>query len=237
MAVLAIAVLSLTTAPAFAQPSPSEANTAFQANILPSLDIPYVSGSIKMDGLLDEPMWQEASVAANFSESNPSERAVPEIGIRALMAYDESHLYIAYIIEDDPEDIRARLSDRDQIWQDDYAGILLDTNGDGQVVYFISANPLGIQGDTRSNGDNEDESFDLIYDSAGTITPTGYQIEMAIPFRSLRFPEADIQEWRATFWITRPREDRYTYSWTRSNFQDSTRVRSRIIRVMALSPW
>lgn len=214
MLVLALSAFS-GPSDAVAQPSPSDegAVSSFRANVQPSLDVPFVSGKVVLDGLLDEPMWRDAAQAVNFSESNPAERALPPIGIRTLVAYDEDNLYVAYIIEDDPSEIRANFSDRDHIWQDDYAGMLLDTNGDGQTVYFISANPYGIQGDTRSNGHNEDESFDLIYESAGQITEHGYQIEMAIPFRSLRFPEADIQEWRATFWITRPREDRNTYSW------------------------
>ncbi len=185
----------------------------FQANIKPEMDIPFVESPVVLDGELDDVIWDHAAVASNFSESNPAERGEPEIGMKALMAYDAEYLYVAYIIQDNPDEIRAHISDRDRIWQDDYAGMLLDTNGDGQVVYFIAANAFGIQGDTRSNGNNEDVSFDLIYESAGRITNTGYQVEMAIPFRSLRFPEADIQEWRATFWITRPREDRFTYSW------------------------
>lgn len=72
----------------------------------------------------------------------PRGTSTPPIGVRTLIAYDENNLYVAYIIEDDPEDIRYHLSDRDQIWHDDYAGMLLDTNGDGQVIYFIAANPL-----------------------------------------------------------------------------------------------
>lgn len=212
-AIAAVLAFSVSAAHAQASRGFSAPDMPFQANVEPLLDIPYVESPIKVDGLLDEALWQTAAVAANFSESNPTERGVPDIEMKALVAYDSENLYVAYIIKDNPDEIRARWSDRDQIWQDDYAGMLLDTNGDGQVTYFISANPLGIQGDTRSAGDNEDESFDLIYASAGTITDAGYQVEMAIPFRSLRFPEADIQEWKATFWITRPREDRFTYSW------------------------
>jgi len=206
----------------FAQPSPGDDPAAgtFRANILPSLTIPRISSSVIIDGNLDEYMWQTAAVATNFSESFPEERALPPIGVRTLVAYDENNLYVAYIIEDDPKDIRHHLSDRDQIWQDDYAGMLLDTNGDGQVTYFIAANPLGIQGDTRSGNGNEDISFDLIYESAGQLTETGYQVEMAIPFRSLRFPSAEEQVWRATFWITHPREDRNTYSWAGINRDD-----------------
>ena len=210
---LAPGVPGASSAHAQTSSEPTKPDLPFVANEEPLLDIPFVESPIRMDGVLDEALWQSAAIASNFSESNPTERGVPDIGMKALVAYDTEFLYVAYIIKDNPDDIRARLSDRDQIWQDDYAGMLLDTNGDGQVTYFISANPLGIQGDTRSAGHEEDESFDLIYSSAGTITDSGYQIEMAIPFRSLRFPEADIQEWKATFWITRPREHRYTYSW------------------------
>jgi hypothetical protein len=91
--------------------------------------------------------------------------------------------------------------------------MILDPNGDGQSLYFIAANPLGIQGDTRISPNNEDVGFNLIYKSEGRITDTGYQVEMAIPFKSLRFPNKDVQTWRATFWITHPRESRNTYSW------------------------
>ena len=223
LALLTVVSLSIfTPEQAFAQPSPDDdaSNSSFRPNVQPNLNIPLVSGAVNVDGNLDEALWQTAAVATNFSENYPDEQALPPIGIRALMAYDEENLYIAYIIEDDPELIRYNLSDRDQIWQDDYSGILLDTNGDGQVTYFIAANPLGIQGDTRSGNGNEDVSFDLIYESAGQLTDTGYQIEMAIPFRSLRFPKADIQEWKATFWITHPREDRNTYSWAAMNRDD-----------------
>lgn len=207
------------TVTAFAQPSEMsasnvEAPTPFKPNVAPRLDVPEISGKISIDGTLDEAAWATAAMATNFTEFQPNENGKPPIGIKTYMAYDSENLYVAYVIQDDPLTIRAHLNDRDQIWQDDYAGMLLDTQGDGQVTYFISSNPYGIQGDTRSAiGQQEDMGFDLIYDSAGKITETGYQIEMAIPFRSLRFPKADIQEWKATFWITRPRGDRSQYSW------------------------
>ena len=188
-------------------------STTFEPNVKPRLSIPMISSKISIDGVLDEAGWREAAIATNFSENFPNEQARPPIGIKTFMAYDRENVYIAYVIQDDPAKLRAHMNDRDQIWQDDYAGILLDTNGDGQVTYFIAANPLGIQGDTRASGNQEDVSFDVIYDSAGQITKDGYVVEMAIPFRSLRFPQQDVQEWKATFWITRPREDRSQYTW------------------------
>lgn len=183
-------------------------------NFLPELQVPRVDVTdVQADGVLDESIWARAAVATGFSENFPDEQAEPPIGIEARMAYDSENLYVAYIIEDDPGRIRVNMSDRDQIWQDDYAGFILDTNGDGQVQYFVAANPYGIQGDTRMGNGNEDVSFDLIYYSGGRLTDTGYQIELVVPFRSLRFPAADEHEWRLTHWITHPRESRNTYTW------------------------
>jgi hypothetical protein len=192
----------------------------FVPHFLPELNVPRVTGTVSADGVLDERIWSRAAVATGFSENFPNEQAEPPIGIKALMAYDDDNLYVAYVIEDDPEDIRANMSDRDQIWKDDYAGFILDTNGDGQVTYFIAANPLGIQGDTRTGNGNEDVSFDLIYYSGGQITDTGYQVELVIPFRSLRFPAADVHEWRLTHWITQPRDSRNQYTWAAIDRED-----------------
>ncbi|NNF02955.1 MAG: carbohydrate binding family 9 domain-containing protein, partial [Rhodothermales bacterium] len=183
-------------------------------NFLPELTVPRVEAAdVRADGFLDEPIWSRAAVATGFSENFPEEQAEPPIGIKAFMAYDAENLYVAYIIQDDPKRIRVNMSERDQIWQDDYSGFILDTNGDGQVTYFIAANALGIQGDTRSGNGNEDVSFDLIYYSGGQVTETGYQVELVVPFRSLRFPPGEEHSWRLTHWITHPRESRNTYTW------------------------
>jgi len=220
---LLLAVLLLEPASAQAQLSSPDkdlvqtghetASAEFVPLFEPEARIPRVSDGPVLDGDLSDAVWQRAERTTRFSETFPDEHARPPIGIKAWMAYDDENLYVAYEIKDDPALIRARFSDRDAIWQDDYAGFMLDTNGDGQTVYFIAANPYGIQGDTRSSPQGEDASFDMIYSSAGTITDDGYIVELAIPFRSLRFPERDVQAWRFTHWITHPREARNRYSW------------------------
>ena len=218
--ILAWALCALLITPrAGAQPfanGPTVENNAadvFTPNVLPSLSLTHIATPIIIDGDLDDAGWRGAARAVNFSETFPGDQTQPSIDITAYLAYDDDNLYVAYVIEDDPAAIRANLSDRDAIWQDDYAGMILDPNGDGQSLYFIASNPLGIQGDTRISPNNEDMGFNLIFKSEGKITDTGYQIEMAIPFKSLRFPNTDVQTWRATFWITHPRESRNTYSW------------------------
>ena len=209
----------LSVQPAYAQLSRSSsdapAGTVFTPNIDPSVHVTRIeSGMITIDGVLDDAGWRQAAIATNFSETFPGDQTKPPIEIETYLAYDESNFYIAYVIKDDPSAVRSNFSDRDQIWSDDYSGMLLDTNGDGQQMYFIAANPKGIQGDTRiSNSSGEDVNFNVVYTSEGMVTDQGYQIEMAIPFRSLRFPNREEQVWRATFWITHPRDSRNTYSW------------------------
>ena len=199
--------------PSLSQDGPSGSNTVFAPAFKPSLDISPARGEITLDGKIDDAGWRNAARFTNFSETFPDERARPPIDIAAYMAYDDDHLYIAFRIDDDPAAIRANYSDRDQIWQDDYVGIALDTNGDGQEVYFIASNPLGIQGDTRISRNDEDLGFNLVYSTEGRITDQGYEVEMKIPFRSLRFPQTSVQSWRANIWITHPRDSRNTYSW------------------------
>ena len=195
-------------------PDPDE---PFAPNIKPSLFVTPSSGGITIDGQLDDPGWSNASVATNFAENFPDQMAKPPIEMKGYLTFDETHLYAAFEIWDDPDAIRANFSDRDEIWNDDYVGLILDINNNGREMYFIASNPLGIQGDTRISPNNEDLGFDVVYKSEGRITDSGYIVEMAIPFRSLRFPDTAAQSWRATFWITHPRDSRNQYTWSAIN--------------------
>jgi hypothetical protein len=194
----------------------------FVPNVKPEIAAPIqVSEGIKIDGVLDDAEWRRAAVATNFSETFPGDQTQPPIGITALITYDSENLYVGFRIEDDPAIIRASLTDRDNIWQDDYVGLLLDTYASNSWAYFIAANPFGIQGDTRIvQGGNEDLGFNLVFHSEGRITEDGYEVEMAIPFRSLRFPNAETQNWNMNFWITHPRASRSTYSWAAMDRND-----------------
>jgi hypothetical protein len=191
------------------------AQETFKPKIQPSLTVPRVSGEVKIDGTFDEPIWRQAVVADGFSETDPGDLIKPPVDSRALIAYDEHHLYVALIALDDPATIRYHLRDRDNIFRDDYFGIMLDTYGDASWGYELFVNPLGIQGDLRMHSDgNEDMTFDLIWESKGIVTDSGYQVEIAIPFASLRFPNKELQTWRANFWRDRQRDVRRRMSWS-----------------------
>jgi hypothetical protein len=221
----ALLVLGVPLRPALPQSVDTAAagdSVVFRPNVRPTLQVPPAPGPIDLDGGLDDPGWAGAARATNFAEHFPNEQAMPPVQSEVWVTYDRDNLYLAFIAYDDPKSVRASLCDRDEIWNDDYFGILLDTYGDASWAYFLFANPLGVQGDTRfSNNAGEDESFDIIFHSEGKVTDSGYQIEMAIPFKSLRFPDREVQSWRATFWRTWPRESRAQHTWAALDRDDA----------------
>ena len=107
---------------------------------------------------------------------------------RVYLAHDATTLYVAFVCVDrNPTAVRARLSKRDAIAQDDQVVLLLDTFHDRQRAYLFAVNPLGIQADAMvSEGRDDDYSFDAVWRSTGRLRPDGYAVLMAIPFKSLR---------------------------------------------------
>lgn len=197
-------------------PDASVTRGRFTPKVKPEAFVQRATRPIAIDGVLDDEGWCDAQYITGFTEVQPGDQEQPPVSTEVLVAYDEAHLYLAFIAhDDDPTAIRASLRNRDQIFQDDFIGIILDPYGDAAQAYEIFVNPLGIQGDLlMSSTSGEDIGFDLVYASDGQITEQGYQVEMAIPFSSLRFPDRTVQTWRATFIRTRPRGSREQYSWS-----------------------
>ncbi|MCP4584206.1 MAG: carbohydrate binding family 9 domain-containing protein [candidate division Zixibacteria bacterium] len=196
-------------------PVTAGADGSYQPVYNPTMEVSKLRGTINIDGDLDDSGWQTAAKADNFAEHTPGDQTQPPVNTEALITYDDDNLYVAYICYDDPTTIRASFAERDRgIWQDDNICFLLDTYGNGTWAYELNVNPYGIQGDHLwSQYGGEDVGYDLIWESAGKITDKGYQIEMAIPFSSLRFPNKEKQVWKIDFWRNHPREVRRQYSW------------------------
>ncbi len=223
---MVIAGASVTVAvPASAQMAigpASPAGAEFKPNVTPTLTLSRAPSKIVIDGSLNDAGWVGAAKAVNFTEFFPDEAAAPDVQSEVWVTYDQEHLYLAFLAYDDPRGIRASLRDRDEMWSDDYFGILLDTYGDAAWAYYLFANPRGVQGDSRfASAGGEDDGFDIIYLTEGLVTDSGYQLEMAVPFASLRFPNRAVQTWRATFWRTRPRTSREQHSWAAIDRDDS----------------
>lgn len=152
--------------------------------------IPKVTSKVKVDGILDEDIWQEALVLGLNYEVEPGYNIKPPVKTQVLMAYGSNHLYVAFRADDpDPSAIRARFTDRDKIWDDDYVGIVLNTFNDSRRSYNFYCNPHGIQADRVQVLKEEitGEEWDAIWNAAGRIHEGGYIVEMDIPFNVLRF--------------------------------------------------
>ena len=180
----------------------------------PVLEITRIQNEIIIDGDLTDFEWGQAKGTSYFVEIEPGENIIPPEKTEVKVAYDDQNLYVAFWAFADPKDIRASFQKRDQAWMDDWVAIFLDTYGDANTGTMIGANPYGIQMDAKNNGGgNDDPTFDLVYESKGKITDKGYQVEMAIPFSSLSFPNKDVQEWKIGFYRSLPREKRSQIVW------------------------
>jgi len=162
-------------------------------------DIPKTDLKIDINGSLDEKAWEDALKFTLDIEVMPAENVPAPVKTECYLIYDTNHFYVGCRASDpEPEKIRAYLSDRDDAWQDDNIGLLIDTFNDQNRAFAFFVNPLGIQGDEimSKGGSEEDMSWDAIWDSAGQITDFGYVVEIAIPFRSLQFqPSKEKQTW------------------------------------------
>ncbi len=176
--------------------------------------IPRSEGvEVVIDGKLDEGHWRAAAVVSLPYETRPAENQPAPVETEALVFYDTSYLYVGFRARDpNPKAIRAHLTDRDTAWNDDWVGVVLDTFNDERRAVEFFANPYGVQMDLFNDdvNDNESDSWDAIWDSAGRITESGYEVEMAIPFHQLRFPSgAQQQIWGVDFVRNYPRNDRH----------------------------
>lgn len=98
----------------------------FEPKIKPEFQISRAAGVIEIDGRLDDPGWKGVARVTGFTEIQPDEQAEPRVRTEALVAYDDAHLYLGFIAHDDPKRVRASLRDRDEMFQDDWVGVILD---------------------------------------------------------------------------------------------------------------
>jgi hypothetical protein len=141
-----------------------------------------------IDGVLDDPVWAQAPSETGFKTWRPDFEKDMQEKTFVYYAYDRENLYFAYRCYDrEPAKIKASITARDTIRYDDWICLNLDTFNDQQSLYSFYVNPLGIQGDSRFEGNQEDHTIDFVWYSAGRIDAEGYTIEVRIPFKSLRY--------------------------------------------------
>jgi hypothetical protein len=178
-----------------------------------------IEGQIRLDGLIDEPAWENIEPFPQFRHSpdfgqEPSERTV------ALMGFDDDYLYLAGSLYDsDPEKAFCYSKDRDtQNPSNDFFGVFIDTFNDKENALGFLTTPAGIRWDAHVYNDavmhGPDNfpvnfSWNTFWDVAVATNDQGWFVEMRIPLSSLRFQDMDgrvvmgLIIWR---WIARKNE-------------------------------
>ncbi|HEV3467826.1 MAG TPA: DUF5916 domain-containing protein [Pyrinomonadaceae bacterium] len=149
-----------------------------------------------IDGKMDEEVWQTAAVFKDFVQYRPVDLVAPTKPTEVRIGYDAKTLYIAFHAFDEPDKVRATVAKRDNVFNDDWVGVWLDTFNDGRRSYELIFNPLGVQADAIfTEGVSEDFSVDIVHESKGSVVSDGYVVEIAIPFKSLRYTAGKDKLW------------------------------------------
>lgn len=188
------------------------------------------NAEVTVDGRLDEAAWREAAVLRGFFQYLPADDRPAEDSTSVHVFYTETAIYFGVRAYQDSALVRATLADRDKISNDDYVEVLLDTFNDRRQAFLFGMNPLGVQADgilrdAAQRGGNYmssaasgaytiDLSPDFVYESHGHVTPWGFEIEVRIPFKTLRYQPAGEQDWGVNV-IRHVQHSGHEYTWTR----------------------
>src|SRR5437764_182442 len=174
--------------------------------------IPRFETQANIDGVLDEPVWRRSARLTGFSQYRPVDGRPAEDSTEVLVWYAPDAIYFGIrAFERHGGAVRATLADRDNIDADDHVAILLDTYLDHRRATMFAVNPLGVQEDGvwsdgvaagaaggPGAGGRFDATIDLnpdyVYESRGRVTDWGYEVEVRIPFNSLRYQRAKPQD-------------------------------------------
>ena len=163
--------------------------------------VPRFDKAPVIDGKPDEDVWKQAAVFKDFYQTNPGDNIESSKPTEAMIGYDAKTLYIAFHCYDEPGKIRATVAKRDQIFDEDNVRIYLDTYNDQRRAYLLGWNPLGVQADgIMTEGAGTDFNVDIVMESKGTLTSDGWTLEVAIPFKSLRYEAGKGKLWGIQIW-------------------------------------
>jgi hypothetical protein len=178
-------------------------NARLQAQERPVFQVSRATAPPKIDGVLDDEVWQQAPlILGDWVSYNPLPGEKSPFRTDVRIAYDDRNLYFAFhCFDPEPDKIRTTISRRDNIFNDDWIGFSLDSAATGQTSYHLIVNPSGIQMDalnTPSSGERWEA--DLVWDSAGKLTDDGYVVEIRLPLQSIRFAGGSNVNMGILFW-------------------------------------
>lgn len=151
-----------------------------------------INTHIEIDAVLDEEPYSKAAAATDFVQIQPYNGRPAWRQTEVKILYDQNAIYVGAMLYDDPDSIFNFLSERDQIGISDYFGIYFDPYNQGQLAYGFFITPAGVQTDLKAiktEFDNEDPSWDAVWQSKTRLVDNGWIVEFRIPYSDLRFPE------------------------------------------------
>ena len=158
-----------------------------------------IDESIKVDGFLDEAVWEKAPEISDFIQFEPERGKPASLRTTVKILYDENSIYFGFLCYDpQPEKIAARMTKRDaELHDDDAVAVFLDTFHDRRNCYFFLTNLLGTQLDGRivENGRTRETTWDGIWKSAGQMTNFGWSAEIAIDLSCLKYEPGKNRTW------------------------------------------
>ena len=181
------------------------------ARAVPTVSAVRVDRAPVIDGRLDDPAWTSAMIVTGLVQSDPDEGHLVSESTEVRIVYDRAAIYIgARMFDRDTGGIVRRLGRRDVATPSDEFRLMLDTYHDRRTSFLFAVSSSGVQRDAvaADDGDDFDNSWDAVWQSATTVDSLGWTVEMRIPFTQLRFSKADSQVWGVRFvrWIQRKNE-------------------------------
>jgi hypothetical protein len=220
---VAVAALTLLSAQAaLAQAPPDVAPVDATASLTTyngrarELDValPRTDADIRTDGMLDDDAWSAAALLTGFSQYSPVDGVAAEDSTEVLVLYTDDAIHFGVRAFEPHGQVNATLADRDRITGDDYIMLILDTFDDRRRGLVFMINPHGVQGDgTYADGSGTDLNPDFIFESKGRLTPYGYDLEVRVPFKSIRYQSADVQDWGLNV-VRRVQHSGHEQTWT-----------------------
>lgn len=164
----------------------------------------------RIDGVPDEPVWKLAPEIADFAQQEPDTGSAPTERTVVRVLYDDAAIYVAAWMHD-AHPVTSKLARRDSFLSADWFAVYLDTHHDHRSAAMFRVNPAGVQRDAQViESDDEDRSWDAVWDSAAVIGPGGWTAEMRIPYSQLRFPDRPHHVWGINFHREISRNNEYT---------------------------
>ncbi|MBS1746899.1 MAG: carbohydrate binding family 9 domain-containing protein [Bacteroidetes bacterium] len=180
-----------------------------------------VSVAPKIDGNLDDSVWDNVPVATDFVESFPAfgKKAIQKTEVKII--YDDQAVYVGAYLFDDPGLIRKQITARDEEQQNDadYFSVFFDTYLDHQNGFQFLVTSSNVQSDAKLGpnlatdfGEYGDKTWDAVWESKVGIQSDGWVVEMKIPYFSLRFSKKNVQDWGLQF-LRSVRRSNETFTW------------------------